>query len=141
LTYSQAIFFLIQRPLSGIPRRLMAQRLQIFLKPNENRHPSSSDGGSIALCAARLGQRGIGGTWSRTWRFDLRGTRHKQTRLDTAALLRVLSSLPPSQWYVCSLSASRFTAHFCHIVHSFLAVTAQKVSFQMISQVETSPGM
>jgi hypothetical protein len=34
----------------------------------------------------------------------------------------VLFSLPPSQWYVCSLSASRLTAHFCHIVYSFLAV-------------------
>jgi len=36
----------------------------------------------------QIGQRGIGGTWSRTWRFDLRGARHKQTRLDTAALHR-----------------------------------------------------
>jgi hypothetical protein len=44
-------------------------------------------------------------------------------RVWTQPHFSVLSSLPPSQWYVCSLSASRLTAHFCHIVYSFLAVT------------------
>ena len=81
-----------------------------------------------------IGQRGIliGGTWSRTFR-------HKQTRLDTATLHS--SFLPCHHHNGMSLAASQLTVHFIHRVHSFLAVTPQKVSFQMISQVESSPRM